>query len=190
MRHLILGIFIALLGALAFSPMVNGQASRGDAGNVPAGSVQAGGGALNNTLYNKLEKDPSTGGPAPKRDLNGVWAGPLNAVVSEEIPPMTPLGQQRFSLNKPEAKFGTAGGNDPLKTCDPLGLPRNLVFETRGIAFATMPDKMVVLHQYQKVWRDVWTDGRELPKNVDKKGGPESGGTDTRLATGKGITHS
>jgi hypothetical protein len=164
MRSLIVGVFVALLGALAFSSAAMGQ----------AGSVQAGGGALNNTLYNKLEKDPSTGGPAPKRDLNGVWAGPLNASASEEIPPMTALGKQRFSLNKPEVTFGTAGGNDPLKTCDPLGLPRNLVFETRGIAFATMPDKVVVLHQYQKIWRDVWTDGRELPKNVDTKGGPES----------------
>ena len=174
MRSLIVGIFVALLGAAAFSPVAMGQASRGEAGSVPAGSVQADGGALNNTLYNKLEKDPSTGGPAPKRDLNGVWAGPLNAVASEEIPPMTALGKHRFSLNKPEATFGTAGGNDPLKTCDPLGLPRNLVFETRGIAFATMPDKVVVLHQYQKIWRDIWTDGRELPKNVDAKGGPES----------------
>jgi hypothetical protein len=174
MRSLILGIFVALLGALAFSPVVRGQAGRGEAGSVPAGSVQAGAGALDNTLYNKLEKDPSTGGPAPKRDLNGVWAGPLNAVASEQIPPMTPLGKQRFSLNKPEATFGTAGGNDPLKTCDPLGLPRNLVFETRGIAFSTMPNKVVVLHQYQRIWRDIWTDGRELPKNVDAKGGPES----------------
>src|ERR1700676_143767 len=174
MRHLIAGVFVALIAALTFSPVAMGQAGRGEAGSVPAGSVQAGAGALDNTLYNKLEKDPSTGGPAPKRDLNGVWAGPLNAVASEQIPPMTPLGKQRFSLNKPEATFGTAGGNDPLKTCDPLGLPRNLVFETRGIAFSTMPDKVVVLHQYQRIWRDIWTDGRELPKIVDAKGAPES----------------
>src|SRR5580704_12358926 len=169
MRSLILGIFVALLGALAFSTVVRSQAGRGEAGSVPAGSVQAGAGALDNTLYNKLEKDPSTGGPPPKRDLNGVWAGPLNAVASEQIPPMTALGQKLFSLNKPEATFGTAGGNDPLKTCDPLGLPRNLVFETRGIAFATMPNKLVILHQYERVWRDVWMDGRPLPTNVDGK---------------------
>jgi hypothetical protein len=87
---------------------------------------------------------------------------------------MTPLGEKLFSLNKAESKFGTAGSNDPLNTCDPLGFPRNLVFETRGLAFATMPGKVVVPHQYQKVWRDVWTDGRELPKNVDAKGGPST----------------
>ena len=38
-------------------------------------SAQAGRGALN-TLYNKLNQDPSTGGPAPARDLTGAWAGP------------------------------------------------------------------------------------------------------------------
>jgi hypothetical protein len=134
-------------------------------------------GALDNTLYTKLSKDPSAnapGGPAPRRDLSGAWAGPLNAVATEEVPTLTPLGQQLFSMNRPEAKFGTAGGNDPLNTCDPLGLPRNLVFETRGLAFSTMPNKVVVLHQYQKVWRDIWMDGRELPKNVDAKEGPVS----------------
>ena len=98
MRHLIAGVFVALIAALTFSPVAMGQ----------AGSLQAPS-ALDNTLYNKLEKDPSTGGPAPKRDLNGAWAGPLNAVASEQIPPMTALGKQRFSLNKPEARFGTAG---------------------------------------------------------------------------------
>ena len=132
------------------------------------------GDALNNTLYTRLNKDPSTGGPAPARDLSGAWAGPLNAVNTEEIPPLTPRGQKLFGMNKPEAKFGTSGSNDPLNYCDPLGMPRNLVFETRGLAFSTMPGKVVVLHQYQKVWREVWMDGRELPKNIDTKGGPES----------------
>jgi len=136
--------------------------------------AQQPGDAVNNTLYNVLSKDPSTGGPAPVRDFNGAWAGPLNAVPTEEIPPLTPLGQKVFALNKPEAKFGTSGSNDPLNYCDPLGMPRNLVFETRGLAFATMPGKVVVLHQYQKIWRDVWLDGRELPKNIDTRGGIES----------------
>ncbi len=50
--------------------------------------------------------------------------------------------------------------------CDPLGFPRNMVFELRGIAFATMPDRILVLNQYQRAWREIWMDGRELPKNV------------------------
>jgi hypothetical protein len=148
----------ALIAALAVSPIAMAQAGPGYGGQ-------------NNTLFNQLMKDPSTGGPAPRRDLSGAWAGPLNADPGE-IPRLTPWGQKRFSLNKPEAKFGTAGSNDPLNVCDPLGFPRNAIFELRGIAFSNMPDRIVILHQYQKVWRDIWMDGRELPENVDTKGGP------------------
>src|SRR5207248_2638788 len=75
---------------------------------------------------------------------------------------------------KPEEKFGTGGSNDPRNVCDPLGFPRDTIFELRGIAYSTMPGRIVILHQYQKVWRDVWMDGRDLPKNVDSRGGPDS----------------
>ena len=118
-------------------------------------------------------KDPSSGGPAPIHDLNGSWAGPLNA-DRPEMPTFTALGQKMANLNKPENKFGTANDNDPLKTCDPMGFPRNLTFETRGIAFVQAPDRMVMLYQYQRTWRDAWMDGRQLPKNVDAQGGPPS----------------
>ena len=40
-----------------------------------------------------------------------------------------------------------------------------------------MPDRMIIMNQYQKVWREIWTDGRELPKNV---GAAEKGSPDPR----------
>ena len=67
-----------------------------------------------------------------------------------------------------------ANTNDPLMTCDPLGFPRNVINETRGMRFAQLPDRMIVLHQYQRVWREIWTDGRELPKSIDTKDGAPS----------------
>ena len=157
MRNLIARSILALLTMLAVSSV---------------GMAQAGAGA-NNSLYNKLSKDDSSGGPAPRRDLSGTWTGPLEPKRGD-VPPMTPLGQQRFSLNKTEAKVSWADSNDPWKTCDPFGFPRSTVNETRGISFAQMPGKIVVLHHYNRVWRDVWMDGRELPKNIDTKGGPDS----------------
>jgi hypothetical protein len=160
MRTPIVVFAAALMAGLVISPVAMAQAGPGNGGQT-------------NTLFYQLLKDPSTGGPAPRRDLSGAWAGPLNAYPGE-VPPMTPLGQKRFSLNKSEAKFGTAGSNDPLNVCDPLGFPRNAIFELRGIAFSTMPGKIVILSQYQKIWRDVWMDGRALPQNVDTKNGPDS----------------
>ncbi len=32
--------------------------------------------------------------------------------------------------------------------------------------FATMPDRVLILRQYDQVWREIFTDGRELPKGV------------------------
>ena len=50
-----------------------------------------------------------------------------------------------------------------------------MVFMTRGIAFANMPDRMIQMWQYDKTWREVFTDGRPLPKNV---GGAEKDAPD------------
>ena len=128
------------------------------------------------SLYNgnRLKPDPTPGGPAPVHDVSGSWAGNLTP-QRMEIPPLTPLGQKMFSLNKPETQVGTGHSNDPMNTCDPIGIPRNLEFETRGIAFATMPDRIAVLHQYQRIWRYVWMDGKhELPKKIDTKDGVPS----------------
>src|SRR5665213_2712817 len=102
MRNLAVRSMFAFMAVLVFSSIAMAQA-----------------GQLN-TLYEKLRKDPATGGPAPKRDLSGAWAGPLIPPAGE-LPPLTPLGQKLMSVNKPESKFGTAGSNDPLNTCDPLG---------------------------------------------------------------------
>jgi hypothetical protein len=120
---------------------------------------------LNNNMYNKL-KESGPGGPAPKRDFTGSWAGPVTAQKGDD-PSLTPEGQKLFSMNKPETKFHVAGTNDAfVRTCDPLGFPRNIIFEIRGLSFATMSDRVIILNQYQQAWREIWTDGRELPKNV------------------------
>ena len=128
------------------------------------------------SLYNgnRLKPDPTPGGPAPARDVSGSWAGNLTPERGE-IPTLTPYGQKLASLNKPETAVGTGFSNDPMNTCDPLGVPRNMVFETRGLAFATMgTDRIAILHQYQRIWRYVWMDGRELPKKFDTKDGVPS----------------
>lgn len=116
-----------------------------------------------NSLYNKLGSD--TGGAAPRRDLTGFWAG-LVVPKLNAVPPMTDWGQEQFRLHKSTNEFPVAESNDPSKGCDPLGFPRNMLFMTRGIAFTQMPDRVVQLFQFNRLWREIWTDGRELPKNV------------------------
>jgi hypothetical protein len=88
------------------------------------------------------------------------------------MPPLTPLGQKEFKANTPDPFSATS--NDPWSTCDPFGFPRSSTNETRGVAFAQMPNRVVILNQYQRVFRTVWMDGRELPKNLGAKGGPDA----------------
>lgn len=80
-------------------------------------------------LYEKLG-DTGTGGPAPKRDLTGFWAGKVAAKLNP-VPAMTPRGQQQFRLHKTNGEYPVADSNDPIKGCDPLGFPRNMLFMTR-----------------------------------------------------------
>ena len=105
---------------------------------------------------------------APVRDLSGVWAGPPLPTL-QDAAPFTPAGQERFNANKatwgPNA-VGLGESNDPLITCDPLGFPRSILYETRGFEFLHTPTKTVQLMQYQRVWREIWTDGRALPSDV------------------------
>ena len=97
--------------------------------------------------------------------------GPLEPKFGD-TPSLTPLGQSKFKLHIPDPF--SAHSNDPWRTCDPLGFPRSATNETRGLAFAQMPQGIVIMTQYQKIWRMVWMDGRELPKNVGTRGGPNS----------------
>jgi hypothetical protein len=132
-------------------------------------------------MYNGRDRVVGSGGAAPVHDLNGTWAGPRSGAGvpdfrQEEPPSLTASGQKLFSENKGLGKFSPAGTNDAfVRTCDPLGFPRADVDEIRGISFATMPDRIVVLYQFQQVWREIWMDGRELPKNVGavEKGAPD-----------------
>jgi hypothetical protein len=110
--------------------------------------------------------------PAPRRDITGVWLGP---VIPRKLPapPMTPWAQKFFDEAKPltgPRALPIAKTNDPLVTCDPMGFPRNVLFEVRGISFEVVPRRTLELLQYQRVWREIWTDGRKLPTNVGAPG--------------------
>jgi hypothetical protein len=149
-----LGIVMAMV--VCFSPLAPGagaqEQEQGVQGMPPAKAHQA------------------PGAPAPKRDISGVWSG---AVVPrlEPVAPMTPWGQAIFDQTRPFAGRGARTvevgvSNDPMRTCDPLGFPRNVLWETRNLEFDPTPSKMIELFQYQRVWREIWTDGQPLPTDV------------------------
>jgi hypothetical protein len=143
------------------------------------------GGANEGFVSEGVPRMPNPPGPAPKRDLSGAWVGPRNTNKPDPVPPMTAAGQAVF---KTRSSYGTASrlgkdgelgsSNDPFITCDPLGFPRNLlahaITQRGGTLFATAPNRIIIAYEQQRVWREVWMDGRALPKAVDVRGAPES----------------
>lgn len=124
--------------------------------------------------------------PAPLRDISGVWepaagagAG-INANGAQQMPsdgkpehelPFTPQGRAAFMANKPT--FGvtmvpSALTNDPMPGCDPQGFPRIVLHNFRTSRILQTPENIVILYLFNKKWRTIWTDGRQLPKEVEE----------------------
>jgi hypothetical protein len=124
-------------------------------------------------------------GPAPKRDISGIWeparsladavgadgakALPADGKPGHE-PPFTPEGQKAYMANKPTFGYRQVPPvqtNDPMPGCDPQGFPRVALHNFRTSWIIQNADNVVILYEFNKKWRVIWTDGRALPKNPE-----------------------
>jgi hypothetical protein len=138
----------------------------------------------------------SKSAPAPRHDISGIWTPGPNAAIQaggvatmpndgkpEHQLPYTPYGLQIYRSHK--ALEGAdavkpAFFNDPRDKCEPLGFPRINHYNLRHTQIMQDEFKVALMYEYDRRYRTVWTDGRELPAVVD--GGVRLGkgwGTDT-----------
>jgi len=123
-------------------------------------------------------------GPAPHHDISGIWEparGPGDGIQAngprdmpydgkpEHDPPYTPSGLETLKSHK--ALFGYAAvleslSNDPRNKCDPLGFPRADFYQLRHTQIMQDERRVVILYEFEKRWRVIWTDGREVPKEI------------------------
>jgi hypothetical protein len=108
-------------------------------------------------------------------DLSGVWlrtGGPSN-MGDSGTKLLTALGKKLFAANKSATGSSPVKGslsNDPLFTCDPLGLTGDLwAVAPRAFEFVPTPDRILQFFEWQHQFRTVWIDGRQLPKNPDPR---------------------
>ena len=52
---------------------------------------------------------------------------------------------------------------------DPTGFPRLLTFELRPVQMVHTPNQVLMLYMFEKRWRVIWTDGRQLPTDPDPR---------------------
>jgi hypothetical protein len=125
--------------------------------------------------------------PAPRHDISGIWdpgidpmrvlgvlgasAMPEDGKPEHELP-YTPLGREALNRTKPTSGVRSvlpADTNDPVFYCDPQGMPREVLYELRATQILQTPQSVVMLYQFGKIWRVIWTDGRELPKDPEPR---------------------
>ncbi len=124
-----------------------------------------GGGAKSTTPAVSVPHDP--------HDLNGVWSRSGGVLtMSNETPLMTPWGRAKFDATRPVyGPRAVPGGNDPMSTCDPLGMPRNIFLEVSiyPMQLVQTPTSVYQFFEWAHSYRVIWTDGRELPKDPDPR---------------------
>jgi hypothetical protein len=138
-------------------------------------------------LSSGTAKDQTTASvpaPAPRHDISGTWepangrgdgvqAGGVKAMPNDGKPehelPYTPHGLATYKSHKAlEGKDSVAlvDYNDPRDFCEPIGFPRADHYNLRQTQILQNEFKVVILYEYAQTWRVIWTDGREVPKEI------------------------
>jgi hypothetical protein len=117
------------------------------------------------------------------RDLTGIWQFGGDRGINPVVPPMTPEGLKRFNANKPSygRPLGSppngdhigrvravppALGNSLVGDCNPLGVPR-IYYDPEPVEFIQAPGRILQFFSWTRALREIWTDGRSFPKDVD-----------------------
>jgi hypothetical protein len=151
-------LIILVVAALALSPALIAQTARTSGGATKA--------QVPKTQPAKVQSFDS-------HDLNGIWVlTPRRQMsITESRPPLTPLGQEKFSKVRSSWTNPALGikaapesdWNDPLYQCDPAGYPRTMQQIFGEIArFVQTPTELLEFFEWDHTWRDIWTDGRKL----------------------------
>jgi hypothetical protein len=103
-----------------------------------------------------------------KIDLSGFWMPEnptkhllnLAADLGPEGPPLTPWARDVYNQ-----RIATEGKDHPGVSCLPSGIPEKDNIPD-GLKFVQTEDLTLLLHESRTIYRQIFTDGRPLPKNA------------------------
>src|SRR5437868_9014800 len=108
--------------------------------------------------------------PAPGHaaDLSGVWLEAERAATfSPQEPPMQPWAEAKYkSVKSGYGPHASPDSQDPILNCLPPGVPRILLIPF-PMQIIQSPGQVVMLFEYDHFVRQIYTDGREHPKDLD-----------------------
>jgi hypothetical protein len=116
-------------------------------------------------------------------DLSGVWRRSrrppdnsrqytifeLAMSLTNEEPPMTPWAEAKFKANKPNIgpnAVSLAKSNDPVISCFPPGVPRIYLQRGEPLEILQVPGRVIMFFEYDHFVRQIYTDGRQHPKDL------------------------
>ena len=144
---------LAMIAVLNFVPSVHGQA--------PSQSGPS--------------KSPNS---ASVPDLSGVWT-PRNRTYTidpgdplgmklDRNPAFTAYGEAQYKANKPaHGANQTTHPNDPFMQCLPPGVPRIYLEAGYPMQISQLPDRVIMLFEYDHFYRQIFMDGRGHPKDFE-----------------------
>ena len=110
---------------------------------------------------------PNLSAPAPKTpdgkpDFSGIWEQPNSRssgyyLKGIEIP-WQPWAKKLFDQNTADNQI-----DNPESRCLPRGIPKADAFDLHKIV--QTPELMIILYEYQTTYRQIFMDGRQLPKD-------------------------
>ena len=159
MQKYLLGLALLFLAALGLSPFLLRRFIRPSAAANP---------------------QPAGASAFGAHDLNGIWVltDRKQLAISDNRPPLTPWGKARLSkvhTSWTNAALGIQAAsekewNDPLFRCDPAGYPRTMQQIFGEISrFVETPNEVLEFFEWDHTWRDIWTDGRKLPDDPERR---------------------
>ena len=115
---------------------------------------------------------PNLNAPAPrtadgKPDLSGIWLADTNRYNENLLPegaaaPMLPWAAELY-----KRRVDTRGADRPGKSCMPHGVPDAMTVPSLAFKIIQTPDVVVHLYEEFHKYRQIHTDGRQLPAVPD-----------------------
>jgi hypothetical protein len=104
-----------------------------------------------------------------KPDLSGVWFIDEyhRNILPNEDPPFQPWAEALFKQRQVESENRTPdSGPDPTERCIPPGIPRTM-FQPFPWEIVYARDRVIMIFEYQSLIRQIFTDGRGHPKDLE-----------------------
>jgi hypothetical protein len=110
-------------------------------------------------------------------DLTGVWypssVNTFNFIWTDsqgkhlDALPLTPLGEEKFKANHPiGGEYTALTSNDPNFSCLPPGVP-NIYTHAYPVEILQVPGRAIMFFEYSHFVRQIFTDGRDHPKDAN-----------------------